>query len=65
MSAGWRAECHRRCAEFVFEDARHTGQLSKVWQSTGRATVALWARRMVFLVDQLEAVCRELEACHQ
>jgi len=27
--------------------------------------VALWARRMVFLVDQLEAVCRELDACHQ
>jgi len=29
------------------------------------ATVALWARRMLFLVDQLEAVCRELEACHE
>lgn len=29
------------------------------------ATVALWARRLGFLVDQLEAVTRELQACQQ
>jgi len=29
------------------------------------ATVALWARRMRFLVDQLEAVSQELKACHR